>query len=71
VAVDVRVGVVGDGGRRELGQRVADGFGPPLDQPVGIEEQRVAGHELERDLVVLGVELHAEQHALGQRLDRG
>ena len=47
------------------------GRGPPLDQPVGVEEQRVAGHELERDLLVLGVELHAEQHALGQRLDRG
>ena len=69
VAVHVRDD--GDGGRGELGEGVADRCGPSLDQAVGVEQQHVAGAQLQVDLLVLGGPVHAEQHPLGHRLRSG
>src|SRR6202012_3700486 len=56
--------------RGELGEAVGDRGGAALNEPVGTEEQRVPAPQLEEELLVLAVRLHAEQHALGHRLDR-
>ena len=68
--VTVEVGADrGDGGG-ELGQCVADRAGPALDEPVGVEQHRVAARQRQPELLVLAFRAHPEQHALRHRLDR-
>ena len=50
----------------EVREGVADRVGASLDQPVRVEQQRVAGLELHAGLPVAGGPVHSEEQSLGK-----